>query len=243
MPSRVATVLTELIDERYEPGDMLPSERSMCRELGVGRTSLREALRIMSSRGLVTVQAGRGIFVAAGSDADGESWRGRDGVSAADLLQVRIFVEPLAAALAAASPMDPVEKQAMLGKQITRLADAGAALEQRVVADVEFHRTIGKIGGNPLVERVTLLDNVNSVLTDNRRVSLMAEPRRLRVLSQHREIAEAIVASEGDAAAVAMIRHLATFACDIGLGDEQFFTSVGPLGSHLATDLASLAVA
>src|SRR4051812_14706800 len=61
--ARLAAALIELIDDRFEPGDRLPSERALCQAYGVGRTTLREALRTLQAHGRVDVQAGRGAYV------------------------------------------------------------------------------------------------------------------------------------------------------------------------------------
>ncbi len=61
---RIADRLTELIAQRrFLPGEKLPSEPELAQELQVSRTTLREALRILTTRGLVEVRRGVGTFV------------------------------------------------------------------------------------------------------------------------------------------------------------------------------------
>ena len=61
---RIADRLAEMIVHgRFAPGDKLPSEPELSHELNVSRTTLREALRILSTRGLVEVRRGVGTFV------------------------------------------------------------------------------------------------------------------------------------------------------------------------------------
>ena len=61
---RIADRLSEMIVHgRFAPGDKLPNEPALAEELNISRTTLREALRILSTRGLVEVRRGVGTFV------------------------------------------------------------------------------------------------------------------------------------------------------------------------------------
>ena len=66
---RVSDLIVEQIDEmivskKLKPGHILSSERELVNELQVSRASLREALRILESMGVIEIKPGRGIFVA-----------------------------------------------------------------------------------------------------------------------------------------------------------------------------------
>jgi DNA-binding FadR family transcriptional regulator len=52
-----------IVDESLHPGDKLPSERDLAESLGVSRTVIREAVRVLSVRGLLTVKAGSGTYI------------------------------------------------------------------------------------------------------------------------------------------------------------------------------------
>lgn len=230
-----------MIAEQFSPGDLLPSERELSSLLGVGRSSLREALRILSSKGLISAQAGRGTFVSASARTRGATpWHGAAAAGIADLIQVRLAVEPMTTALAAARKMSARQKRSLLAPMLEQLAADSTSLEHRVVADIDFHRSVASIAGNVLLERVSLLDDVSSVLTDNRRVSLMADGRRQHVLDQHTAIADAVTAGDSRAAAFAMIRHVASFACDIGLADTRFVLLGDTVSNPTATEMTML---
>ena len=57
------TLETAIREKKLELGSKLPTEREMCESFGVSRTALREALRRLSARGLITIQKGSGMYV------------------------------------------------------------------------------------------------------------------------------------------------------------------------------------
>ena len=52
-----------LVEKRFQTGDKLPNEMELAQELGISRVTLREAIRILCTRGIVEIQRGRGTFV------------------------------------------------------------------------------------------------------------------------------------------------------------------------------------
>ena len=61
---RVAEQITEMLSlGRFQPGDKLPGEPDLSRELQVSRTTLREAIRVLATRGILEVRRGVGTFV------------------------------------------------------------------------------------------------------------------------------------------------------------------------------------
>ena len=98
---RVAEAITEMIvQQRFRPGDRLPNELELAEELHVGRTTLREALRILSTRGLVEARRGVGTFVTRSQsihdDFDVLKIQNTR-VNIKDLYEMRLMFEPQAA--------------------------------------------------------------------------------------------------------------------------------------------------
>jgi DNA-binding FadR family transcriptional regulator len=98
---RIADQLTEMISQRrFQPGDKLPNELELSEELQVSRTTLREALRILTTRGLVEVRRGVGTFVTRSRSihADFDVLKIQNtNVNAKDLYEMRLMFEPQAA--------------------------------------------------------------------------------------------------------------------------------------------------
>lgn len=150
----VEAILSELRSGRFQVGDRLPSERELIESLGVGRSAVREATRDLVALGLVEIQRGRGTYVRSlrsdllirqGSFGD------RQG-AAAELLEVRLIIEPAAASLAAlrASEGD----LARLDEDVRRLADAVEA-GYRPPEDLGFHLDVVHATHNRSLARVT----------------------------------------------------------------------------------------
>jgi GntR family transcriptional repressor for pyruvate dehydrogenase complex len=238
--SRLADTLRTLIAEQLEPGDKLPSERALCQMYGVGRTTLREALRILASQELVSVQAGRGAYVSvprAGTPFS--QWPELLETTVEELLQIRLLVEPPAAAMAALSKLPRAKKQAALRaplEQMQRAVDDGE-LERRVTADVALHLAIARLAGNHLV--LSILGEMSGLLVESRRVSLSYGERLDRVQGAHSAICDAIVAGQAEQAAAAMTEHLARFACDMGLGHTTVVVPAGPVGGIAIEELTT----
>lgn len=216
---RVAQTVRGYIDGRLEPGDRLPAERQLCQMLGVGRTTLREAMRILQSEGRVTVRAGSGAYVTVpGETTPFAHWSERLDVTVESLLQVRLLLEPAAAALAATASLTREEKAAALTGPLETMAaaTAGDQLERRVAADLAFHNAVARMSGNTAL--LSTLQELATPLAESRRVSLSYEQRLTHVQDAHLRIRDAIVDGDADAASAAMVEHLAAFGVDMGLG-------------------------
>ena len=101
LSGRAADEITEMIArQRFLPGDKLPNELELAEELGVSRTTLREALRILSTRGLVEAHRGVGTFVTRSETihADFDVLKIQNTrVNIKDLYEMRLMFEPQAA--------------------------------------------------------------------------------------------------------------------------------------------------
>ena len=84
-------------------GDKLPTEKQLCENLGVGRGTVREAIRMLQAQGFVEIRPGRGAFVLQKREAQKEdivNWFCNNEYGVRDLLDIRVALEPLAVKLA-----------------------------------------------------------------------------------------------------------------------------------------------
>src|SRR5690606_31601677 len=142
-----------LTDGRLSPGDRLPAERDLAEQLGVGRTSIREALRELAMLGLVEARRGAGTFVRRADPtslmAPFRTVISLSDAAVEDVMEFRRAFEPEVAALAAANADD--ERLAELQRALRRFDDALTADGRPHTADVDFHEAVARCTGNPLV--------------------------------------------------------------------------------------------
>lgn len=212
---RVSDVIAERLarairDGALQPGDRLPTEQELAREFRVGRTSVREGLQKLRAHGLIESRKGLGAFVTEPQPddplADFARWTKRDPVAIEELLEARVALETLAAALAAVRADEA---------QITELerqdvAHAAAAEEGDVAAlvrtDEAFHAALMAASANHFVAR--MYDVLIAELTDFRRKTLALPWAAGRSSRGHAAIVEAVRRRDPVAAREAMADHL-----------------------------------
>lgn len=198
-------LMTRIRDGEWEIGGKLPGETTLAPQLGVGRSTAREAIRILAGRGILTTRQGSGVFVTA-TDIS-QSW---DAVlERADIVAVieaRTAIEVEAAALAAErhTSAELKDLRAALDEREQHRSDIG----EHVATDMAFHRGIIVAARSPV-----LLELFDSFATRSRQA--MTDMLRLRghhgdVVDQgvHERIYEAIASHDVEAAAGLTRAHL-----------------------------------
>ncbi|OIJ67924.1 FadR/GntR family transcriptional regulator [Streptomyces mangrovisoli] len=139
----------QITDGTWPVGARLPGETTLARELGVGRSTVREALRALAGAGLVRARQGAGVFVVATEPA--EDWPTRlRRAAVTDVYEVRTAVEVHAARLAAhrRTPEDVAAIEAALaGRRAAGTADDPAFVD----ADIAFHAAVVAAAHNPVL--------------------------------------------------------------------------------------------
>src|SRR4029078_11340588 len=131
-------------------GQRLPSQRELAEQLGVSRPSVREALTVLETMGLVTVRVGSGVFVAK-ADARRPLWSYSDKCTPADVYEARLGLEGYAARLAAIRIQPTEETRLRSCTQDMRLAFEAQDVIALAAKDTEFHDLIFELCGNPIL--------------------------------------------------------------------------------------------
>ena len=201
-----------LIENGYiKVGDRLPSERELIKSLGVSRTSVREALRILETQGILEVQPGRGAFVVSkGEELDFLSpilnWLGNHQQDLLDILEVREAIESKAVSLAAQhiGQEELQELESVLLKMEQHVENR--EIDKATEADRTFHRLLCNASGNDFLRM--LADNIVEALAEPR-YSILAVPGRAEVsVKEHRKILNALEAKDSAAAVAACLAHM-----------------------------------
>lgn len=204
----VADKLQQWILDEMKPGDKLPPERQLAEMFGVGRSSIRDAVRRLQAMGLVEPRQGHGTVICEVSDhsiiSPLSSVLVRKWKLVAELLDVRKIIEPGIAARAAgnASPEHISAMEEILQRQGGKLSRGESAIAE----DSEFHYCLALAADNSVVLRV--LDVLMDLLQKSREQSLQLKGRPARSLAGHRRIVAAIKRKDAAGAEAAMRKHL-----------------------------------
>ena len=208
--SRVAEQVERFIASNgLAPGDRLPGERELCVLLGVSRTSVREALRSLQARGVVTVRHGKGVFVArpgAGDEAMRRLALLRE-IGMEELFAMREVLEVPAAGWAAAAATE---------EQLRILDQTFQDLEQAVLGrrpptelqelDARLHLQIAEYASNRFLTMTQ--SALQEMLARSMETTLAIPGRPARSVREHAEIVQAISARDPGRARAAARRHI-----------------------------------
>ncbi len=209
-------LLTQISERRLQPGDVLPPERELTRLYRAGRSSVREALRMLESKGLIE-PIGNGSFVVSGyANPLNNSLRllmSLDEASMHDIYELRRIVECEAAALAAERRADEHLAQMESAIEEMRQGLDAASGEQYIDADLRFHLVIADATRNRLI-----LHSMGALREVIRRalISIFQIPKSAeRSLAQHEAILAAIADGDAQRARNEMRDHLVRVEADV----------------------------
>lgn len=202
-------------------GDRLPPERELAQLFGVGRCTLREAVRILESLGLVEVRAGEGTFL---TESDAAPARGyfspelsRKWSKRLNLFELRAVLEPGLASLAArrATSDHLTKMREVLEEQALKVKRGDSGMKE----DVIFHRLVAEATGNPAL--IEIMETLTHVLQETRRASLQRDGRPMRSMTENTRILAAIEARDPAAAASRMQSHIQSLERAMFVPDAQ----------------------
>ncbi len=186
--------------------DKIPNEFELGAILNVGRSTVREAVRILVSRNILEIRRGSGTFVASNTgishDPLGLTFATDEYKLAKDLLQVRLILEPEIAALAATSATE--EDYFTIKSLCEKVEELILKGEDHMSYDVQFHEAIARCTDNDIIKK--LIPIINSAVAVFGNVT----SRKLKeeTIKSHRAIVEAIGNKNPTDAKYAMMMHL-----------------------------------
>lgn len=211
------TVLNGLVQSivtgEFSPGDVLPPESVLTAEFGVSRTVIRESMKRLQEKGMVTVAQGRGTHVNPFT-----TWNVLDPLVLTtmirndsslgildDLSVVRAALEA-AMAGAAAGAVDDVART-LLRERLDVMADLIDDSQAFREADVQFHIAVMELSGNDLAENIARVLIAHAVSSD-RFTGVDPVHAFELTLAEHERVVEAISTGDREAARVAMTEHI-----------------------------------
>lgn len=197
-----------LLSGDVNPGQKIPSERQLAEALGVGRSTIREAIKSLELLGLLEQRVGDGTYLSGSSSEllpQVIQWgllltvHQRD-----DMLEARHQLEVMLAGLAAERRTE--EQLARLHELIEQMRASGDDLDRYIEADIAFHLEIAHASGNSVL--VGVLTNIQSLLHVWASRVIHAAGETETSLAMHDPILKAIDAGDPEAAREAMRAHM-----------------------------------
>ena len=226
--AQVMARIKELIaDGSYGPGDRLPTEQQLSEMFGVGRSTIREALKVFQHLGVLESKAAKGTFVRdrAGISAEAITWAlllGQDDLT--DVFSLREAIETVCfrrlAERLSAHKEDATRALAALRDVVARMEDAAGAddLDALVDLDLEFHRLIIGAGANRLFD--ALYETLHAFTHEEIRESYRIVPAAGDIPVDHADILDTLERASSEAAVERHRRHFARTRRLLGLAES-----------------------
>ncbi|MEQ8718415.1 MAG: FCD domain-containing protein [Acidimicrobiales bacterium] len=207
-------ILSDIVDRELEPGSKLAPQAEMLEDFQVGRASLREALRILETHGLITIKPGPGggpvVSGVHGADFGRMAtvFLHASGATFRELVAARLVIEPLMARQAAErqSRDAPPELHEALqrSREVSDDGDRGY-----ISASTSFHDVVTSHSGNRVLDLIARA--LKEIYVERIREIAYEPSERARILEAHEAIADAILAGDGDTAETLMREHMVEY--------------------------------
>lgn len=218
-PIKKKRIYQEIIDQvkaaivsgKIQPGDKLPSERTLAEKFQVSRTTIKEAMTVMEAMGLIEIRTGVGTFlreVNSGMSTILDDIFVDNETFIRELVEFRQAVEVDSAYYAAIRGTD--EDKKILWKKFEEMEQAVSQQKLSTRSDYSFHMQIAYMSGNTLFMKAMeqISDHLFKIVTKNSINTLAGAGNPASVLEEHRAIFKAIQNGDGMTARKAMRHHL-----------------------------------
>ena len=202
-------IRSSILEGQYQPGDKLPAEMELCRQLNVGRGTVREAFRLLQAKGFVEIKPGRGAFVAQQKETLGDNivdWLVQNEQELRSAIEIRTALEPMAARLMA---------QRCSNEELLRLEDLHRSFllavedgdpERIGRLDEQFHSAIVEGSRNELLIHIN--SHVCQAMKVFRRKTFQVQQNAKNAIEPHTNILRAIYSRDPAQAEREMRLHL-----------------------------------
>jgi GntR family transcriptional repressor for pyruvate dehydrogenase complex len=208
--SAFGRLVSYVVTGEWKAGARIPPERELCRQLGIARTSLREALKAMELVGMLDSRVGDGTFVCPRSEFLARpllwAFTAEDRGELRDIMEARMLLERDVAGLAAERGTD--QEIARIGAAVDQLVQCVGDNASTLDADMAFHLAIAAAAHNSVLENAVQL--LRNLMRQWIYLKLLLPDVPGSVLRQHQAIYSAIRTRNVEGARAAMMEHLQT---------------------------------
>lgn len=208
--SVIEQIMILIKNEELKPGDQLPPERELAEKLSISRGSLREAFRVLESRGLIKSKPGGGRFI---RELKKDSSIHAENIilsleksSILELLEAREIFEVKIVKLAAQRAT--IEDINLIEEVLKKMRKEELKDDKKAESDTEFHLAIASASHNFVFVNIIKLHL--DLLKETRGKTWKIPGRREKQFQEHQAILEAIIERDSKKAGKAMLKHLRT---------------------------------
>jgi len=192
----------------YKPGDKLPTENSMCQIMGVSRTCVREAIRVLQAIGYVDILPGKGAFVSLYKKDEAENGRWYDipNTQFIDFMEVRMAIETISTRIAIQrARKSQINKLDEIHQSFVTATEHKNQI-QLIMFDELFHTEIVKITNNKLL--IEINKQIVTAFRKYRGESFMDNLVYKNAIIPHQKILDAFVDKDPELGQAEMYSHL-----------------------------------
>lgn len=190
---------------QWRSGEMLPGQRELAEQLGISRPSLREAVIVLETLGLVRSMPGKGVVVLDAQASDSHD-SAVAGASLEDVLQLRYTLEPFIVGLVAQSISSKEVGQLRLTLMDMREALEAGDSEAGVSAYIAFHEELFTLTSNPIFQSV--VQQTSNALKQSAEVLRNSPEHLAERLEENEAVVRAIRSKNSAQASAEMRRHI-----------------------------------
>lgn len=212
-----------ILANNFQEQEKLPSEQVLAEEFNVSRNVVREALKLLKERGLVDSRNGTGSYVTKPDVENLSDVIGRlvaiENINYREIYDVRIILETAACKRCAASVTD--EQLEEMEQLLEKLKDRSLSVKERRELDFEFHVSIARAAGNPLLE--ILVGAMRNIFVEMIEKGIFLQGGIEDAIMRHTNILTALKERDPVLAENAMYDHLYVSLKNVGiyLGDKK----------------------
>lgn len=213
LSEETANKLMDMIvtEKLYAPASRIPNEKELSNILSVSRTSVREAVKILITNGVLEIKRGIGTFVTSAPSINSNSLiefcSGENKQAAMDALHVRLIIEPYMVSYAVSSSSE--KEKALIYKYEEECRNLINAKEDYTYSDHLFHKSIAACSHNATYENLLpiLQTSITIILRSENFVRTSKESAE-NALIYHKKIVDAIKAGDIKGAEIASKTHI-----------------------------------
>lgn len=206
----VETLKESIMNGTYSKGDKLPPEHELSKQLQVGRSTVREALRVLQAINYVEIIHGRGAFVAEPNDITEKTvknWFTVNSYKISDIMDARLTVEQMSVRLCVKNmTQKELEELCEIQQNFIDAIRMDESSNKLALYDEYFHRCIAQGSHNPLF--VTINQQISDSMCSYRMHSFSIRANCINAVQPHQNIINAIEMRDVQKAEAAMASHI-----------------------------------